>query len=125
VDLVALFEPSGRSAPPAPPALAPGRNATAALTVLNAGNVAARGKVRVALMASADAVADAGDVTLRAVSVKLNVKPGARKLVRLRFRTPADLPPGAYLLLGAVDTDGALAESDKSNNAANAPLAVN
>ena len=45
------------------------------------------------------------------------MKPGTSKLIRVRF-LPAGLAAGAYYVTGAVDTAGAFAESNETNNTA-------
>jgi hypothetical protein len=60
--------------------------------------------VTVSVLASTDATADAGDVSLARSDKRLKLKPGQAKV--LKFKTSmASLPAGAYTLLGAATVD--------------------
>jgi hypothetical protein len=103
-----------------PTGLTPRGLAEADVIVTNTGSIATAGRVRVTVLASADANSDAADVPLRAKSFRLNLAPGASKPLRLKFRVPRDVAAGSHLLVIA-DSDNRFAEPDESNNLADAP----
>jgi hypothetical protein len=101
----------------APAALSFGRNATVSLPVLNGGNVLAKGLANVQLFVSLDGTLEAErSFALGALSaVKVSVKPGAVKPLKLKLTLPQAFPPpfgaGSYFLvaeLSALDALGAL-----------------
>ena len=105
--------------PGAPTALAAGQRGQITLLVRNAGNVAAKGSLPLRLLASADNVLDAGDAVLAPLTMKLNVRAGATKVLRLRFPMPA-LTPGSYFFIADLDA-GSLPERNDSDNVAVSP----
>jgi hypothetical protein len=128
-----------RAARPAPPAAGPpdltatvvavpagplqvaGRRTKAAkvrVQLTNAGPGPAKGPTTLVLLASVDATADAGDVTLASVRQKLNLKPGRSKVVNLTFKPTAQTPSGDFFVLAQVDPANTLAETDETNNVA-------
>ncbi|HEX8911615.1 MAG TPA: CARDB domain-containing protein, partial [Humisphaera sp.] len=75
--------------------------------------------------ASADQTVGTGDLLMGTYRVKLSLKPGQTKGVKLKFLVPVGTPPGSYFLLAVLDADNALAESNETNNGASAgPLLV-
>jgi hypothetical protein len=74
--------------------------ASAWLTIINTGNVPAS-TATVSLFASpTDSAAGAGDVVLATLTVRLNLRPGASRTIRVPLRSlPADLAAGSYVLL--------------------------
>jgi subtilase family serine protease len=95
------------------------RRGVATLLVRNDGNTTATGVLSVALAASTDATADAGDAPLGApVSHRLKLKAGASKRIRLRFVPPSTLAAGQYYLTATLDPANTIAERDDANNAA-------
>jgi Tol biopolymer transport system component len=94
------------------------------LRVENSGDRRASGRVALHLLASADGVADAGDVTVaRITDRKINLGPGRTLQYTFGRRalsglTTAPLPDGAYRLIAVVDADDAIAESQEANNVA-------
>jgi hypothetical protein len=97
------------------PVLRAGKGITASLSLHNAGNMPARGSMSVQLLASTDATLDDGDVFVGRVPVRVSLKPGATKKVRLRFPSPL-LAGGQYTYFARIDADGQIAESDEANN---------
>ena len=55
-------------------------------------------------------------VALGTVPTKLKLKPGASKVLKLKFVAPTDLAAGSYTLGGTVDPSNQIAESDDTNN---------
>jgi hypothetical protein len=87
------------------------------LTITNAGNAAAAGKVAVRLVASADESYDAGDATVVDLPArKLALRPGASRALRIKPRAIPTLPDGDYHLLAVVDATQALTEAVETNN---------
>ena len=97
---------------------APSRRGLATLLVRNDGNVPARGLLSVALAASSDQVADSSDLSLGTVTVRMNIRAGGSRLVRLRFVPPATTPAGQYYVTAALDPNNAINERNESNNIA-------
>jgi hypothetical protein len=74
------------------------------VTVRNDTNAAFNGPVTVAILASTDATADAGDVALAQSDKRLKLKPGQTKVLKFK-PSMASLPQGTYTLLGAATVD--------------------
>ena len=105
--------------------LAPGKKATLLLTARNEGNQAARGVQRVTVRLTADPNNSAAASRTLETSLKLNLKPGASKLLRAKLTLPADLPPGGYFVvveLAAGAPRGA--DPDPSDNVATSAAAA-
>jgi hypothetical protein len=82
-------------------------------------DVGATAPIGVSLYASADGTLDpAADTFLGNITKTLRLKPGRSKDVKFGFQYPANLPDGDYQLLAQVDSGGAVAERDESNNVA-------
>jgi len=96
----------------------PNRRGLATLLVRNAGNVPARGLLSVTLTASSDQAPDPGDVPLGTKALKINIKPGAARPLRLRFAPASGLVSGQYYVIATLDPANAIAERDESNNTA-------
>jgi hypothetical protein len=99
--------------------LAPGAKVSASAPVVNAGNVAVKASVPVAIVASpGDQTLGNGDTTIATPTVKMSIKPGASKNVKLSFTLPATgLTPGTYSLLAVLDAGGTLpTEKNAANN---------
>jgi uncharacterized delta-60 repeat protein len=112
-----LLAPAGTLGP-APAQLTPSLKFSFAVAVQNAGNTAAKATTDVKLYASNDTTLDAGDTALTGQTVKLSIKPGATKNVKLKLTLPATLPPaGNYFLILNLDDLKAIAESNETNNA--------
>jgi hypothetical protein len=95
----------------------PGRRAPVPVTVQNLGGTPFRGRVRLDLFASADAVGDATDLQLGLMDVPLKLKAGGHRTVRVPFLYAGALPPGAYFVVAVLDGAGAVPETNESNNA--------
>lgn len=102
-----------------------GKKASVPLSLINDGNVAAKGTVNVRLIASTDDVLDINDRTLTVVAVKLNVSASKSGRATASVTIPADLAVGTYRIIAVVNTDSALGESNLANNTLFSTLAVN
>jgi hypothetical protein len=91
--------------------------------VANEGNAPVPGATVVTLVLSQDQVLDAGDRTVGTLSLGTDLAPRRRKVLRLRFDYPLDLPAGAYFVLAAADPGPA--DVVASNNAAASRAPVN
>jgi hypothetical protein len=109
---------AGAFASPALAALKRGEKATVLVSLTNAGNTEARGRVEVTLALSADAAAGGDDRVVTTVTKKVKLKPGAGKALRVKFAPPDDLAAGGYFLIAGIDAGNAFTESDEANNAA-------
>jgi hypothetical protein len=109
---------SGAFASPALAALKRGQKATVLVSVTNAGNTPARGRVELTLAVSGDAAAGADDRVVATVTKKVNFKPGATRTLRLKFAPPDDLAAGNYFLVAGIDAANAFTEPDEANNVA-------
>jgi subtilase family serine protease len=106
-------------------AVVAGAKGSANVAVTNSGDAPLDTTVRVGMFVSSDAAFDGADTAAGTpVDKRLRLKPGARKVVKLKFTYP-DVPDGDYTLLGVVDPAGAITESNEANNAAGAPATVN
>jgi hypothetical protein len=86
------------------PTIAPGRAASIAISLVNEGNVPARGRVTVDLLASPDGSTNAaGAIPLATLPGRVSLGAGGAGVLKLRFDVPATLPapvgPGGYTLL--------------------------
>jgi hypothetical protein len=86
--------------------------------IANAGAGPAKGNTTLALLASVDATADAGDVTLATLRQKLSLKPGKAKAVTVAFKPTAQTPSGDFIILASVNSAHTIAESNFDNNVA-------
>ena len=85
--------------------ISPGQAVPASLVVENAGNLLARGKAAVTLYAQPAA----GGERIRlasALPASLNLKPGGRATVRVKFLVPSGLAAGSYVLVAQLTADG-------------------
>ena len=92
------------------------RSVVATLSVLNSGNIPTAGPVTISLLASADGMIDNADVSLGNQTRVMRVRPGGRRLLRLRVALPSGLAAGAYRLAARIDPAGAVPEPDENNN---------
>jgi uncharacterized delta-60 repeat protein len=98
---------------------APGAKLSASALVANAGNVAVKASVPVAIVASpGDQALGNGDTTIATPTVKMSINPSASKNIKLSFTIPATgLAPGTYSLLAVLDAGGTLTtEKNVANN---------
>jgi hypothetical protein len=100
----------------------------ATLRLTNTGQLDAKQAVAVTVFASADQTLDELQDTSVAVinGVRLSVKPGRGKTVRLRFtQFPSTLADGDYYLIARIDSGSALPELKKSDNNAVTATPIN
>ena len=87
-----------------PKPVAPGKKASAAVTVNNNGNIPAAGALPIALFARPAGTSGAEDVSLPTVVVKVRLKAnGGRLGLKLKFVVPATLAAGRYSLVVQLD----------------------
>ncbi|MFO1358315.1 Ig-like domain-containing protein [Plasticicumulans sp.] len=100
-----------------PATLAAGQAAAVTVQLLNAGSEAPATPVRVELYASTDATLDASDVRVASTTVEAGAfVPGTAVDRTLSADTGALAAAGSYTLLGRIDPQNAIAESDEGNN---------
>ena len=94
------------------------------LRVVNTGNVAARGLLQITL--SAAPAAGGAPATLADFAQRVDLKAGAGKTFRIRFRLPVGTPAGAYRLTALADPSDTFHDPDPDNNTAEdtTPLTV-
>jgi hypothetical protein len=95
----------------------PAKRGLATLLLHYDGNVPANGPLGIELRASADTTPDGSDALVATITRKVKLKPGASKLLKVKFPATS-LAAGAYYLTAAVDTVNAFAESNEANNTA-------
>lgn len=97
-----------------PLVIVPGTNFRVTITISNGGNTTAS-PVKVSLFLSKDETLDDSDLKLFDESTRLL---GAKGTIQLSsgFTLQPNFTPGQYFLIGKVDPDGVVAESDESNN---------
>lgn len=96
--------------------------------VTNSGELNAKTTVAVTIFASPDAAFDEGaDTPIVTINgVKISLKPGKAKAIKLKFtRFPSGLPDGDYFLIARIDSAGALAELKESDNVAPTAAPIN
>jgi uncharacterized delta-60 repeat protein len=103
-------------------AVAGGKGA-AVVRVSNDGNAPVPAATAVTLVLSQDQVLDAGDRAVGAGALGADLAPRRRKVLRLRFDYPLDLPAGAWFVLAVADPGPA--DVVASNNAAASRAPVN
>ncbi len=86
------------------------------VTVTNAGNVDATGTVDVSATLVAAQGSGLPNVVVTSSPVKLKLKPGASKAVKLNFVVPAGASAGSYTLQATIDSGNVLTESNETNN---------
>jgi hypothetical protein len=114
-----VIDLSGQFAPHAALTLAAGRAGVVGVAVTNEGNTVAKGPVQISLAAAP--AGGAGSFTLATATGRLNLKPGASRTLRVRFKVPAGMPAGTYNLQAVVDTLNAFPDPDRANNSATDP----
>jgi hypothetical protein len=106
---------TGAFGSPLPSTLARGKKATVPVTVTNSGNVNVSASLTVALAARPSA--GGADVPIPTNPVKVNLKPGASKTLKLKITTPDALPAGGvFNYVATIDSTNAVAEKDETNN---------
>lgn len=86
--------------------------------ITNSGNATFSGTVDVRLLVSADATVDSGDTEMVTKSLKLKLKNGKAKSVKLKFDYPSGLADGSYKVLAQVDPSGIAAQAPKTDDVA-------
>ena len=120
VPIAAPFLDLGVTFGAAPAALVTGQRGQVTLMVRNLGNVPAKGVVPVRLLASIDGALDGGDAVLASLpAVKLNVKPGATKAMKLKFNV-GGVAPGTYFYIASIDSTPII-DRNPSDNLATSP----
>ena len=133
----AAADPAGNPTPPPataadlsasvetePPAAAvQGTGGRAVVRVANVGSAAARGRVTVRLLGSADAAVDDADVSLREAAKSVRLSPGRSTALRLKFVYPAAFT-GAMRLVAQIVPADAVGDGNAANNAAASAGAV-
>ena len=122
VRIAAPFSDLGVSAPVLTGRLAAGKKASLAVTLRNDGNQPATGAAPVRVRLTADPANPAAPAREVRTTFKLNLKPGASRLVRAKLTLPADLTPGSYFVAIELLTP----DADASDNVATgeAPVTV-
>jgi glucose/arabinose dehydrogenase len=115
---------AGTLVPPSRP-VARGGRARLSVSVLNAGTEPAAGPLSLTLFAIPQGADPSGPRTaLATVTRAVTINPGKARRIALNFVVPPTLAPGAYALLAELDTAGAFAEPDETNNVLVAPVAT-
>lgn len=105
----------------APTSLVAGQRVQITLMVRNDGNVPAKGVMPVRLLASLDGALSGDDSLLVSLpAVKVNVKQGATKAVKLKFTVPSGITAGSYFYIASIDNTPLL-DRNLSNNVAVSP----
>ncbi|MDB5297494.1 MAG: alkaline phosphatase [Phycisphaerales bacterium] len=107
---------------PLPTSVILGAKGKVTLRVTNNGPEAVNQQVPVQLVGSTDATVDDLDPLFRQQLVKLNLKPGRSKTVKLAFNYEADA--GTYTLTARVDPQNATGDLNPFDNSATAPTAL-
>ncbi len=118
------FDPAVGATLPTKP-LVRGKKTKASLTLRNAGNVLAKGVTSVDVLASTDQTLDGADPMVATVTgVKLNVKNGATKKVKVSFTVPADFAPGTYFPILVIHPQTDVAETGGADNTLVLPVQI-
>lgn len=86
--------------------------------ITNSGTGEFKATVDLRLLASTDGNADGGDTQIVTVPVKLSLKPGKSKIVKLKFDYPSGLADGAYSILAQVDPAASASQNPKTDDVA-------
>jgi membrane-associated phospholipid phosphatase len=88
----------------------------AQIVVTNQGTRTATGPVTVGIYASTNDAYDSNDELLMTRTLNLNLTPGQSTTYGLNFAAPTGIAPGSYYLLGRVDINQNLVETNEQNN---------
>jgi membrane-associated phospholipid phosphatase len=88
----------------------------AQIVLTNQGIRNAVGPVTVGIYASTNSTYDGNDELLMTQTLNLNLATGQTATYNLNFAAPTGIAPGSYYVLGRIDTNGAIAETNKENN---------
>ena len=102
----------------APTQLVRTRRSSVVLSLLNVGNVPATGLVSISLAATTPTDPFTPFGTPLALQRPLKLRPGGRKMIKLGFLPPDDLPAGTYSFVATIDTAAAFSETNEGNNVA-------
>jgi glucose/arabinose dehydrogenase len=100
----------------APTQLVRGRRASVGLSVLNEGNVIAAGSLTISLAAAVSTSPLDGLTALGTLTRQVKIRAGGRKVIRLPFLPPAELPSGTYSFTATLDTGNQFQELNEGNN---------
>ncbi len=105
-----------------PPVIVQNTNFRVTSTVYNGGNTSAS-PIKLTLYLSRDEILDGADLKLFDSSTRVL---GAKGTIELSsgFTLQSSILPGQYFLIGKIDPDGAVAESDENNNILIKPVIV-
>jgi hypothetical protein len=95
--------------------VSPGKGSSVVITIQNLGNAVALGNLTVSLYASTDDTLDSSDPLIGSRAIRIRLKPGRGKTLRLHFVAPLDRTGGTYNLLAAITS----ATNPSDSNAAN------
>jgi Tol biopolymer transport system component len=98
-----------------PAAAAAGQRMRVPVSLINNGNVTAKGPITFRILASADNVLDAGDTELISLPKVVSLKPGKARVVPLSFRMPA-VAAGTYYFIVQANWGGAIGDINTGNN---------
>jgi subtilase family serine protease len=108
--------------PPSRGGFVVGGRSNVPVTIVNNGNVPARGLITIELLVSTDALGTA-TTTLGSITRPINVRNGRAKTIRIPVLFPTTLGAGSYFVITNVDTTNAIEESDDTNNSATSSVA--
>ena len=104
-----------------PAAVIGGAKGKLTLLVTNNGSADASGPMDVTLFASSDGILADGSVITTA-HVKVKLKAGKSKKIKLKFAFPSTLADGSYTIFAGINSSGSIAETDTSNDAVTGPV---
>ncbi|MCP4709449.1 MAG: hypothetical protein GY869_12550, partial [Planctomycetes bacterium] len=101
-----------------PSTLTAGAKGSARLKVLNEGlfNTNSAATMKLWLTSDGDITDSTGDYELTSMYKKVKIKPGAVKKFNMKFKLPDNIDAGDYWLLGEVDSNNDIAETNETNN---------
>jgi len=104
--------------------ITPGSPSSVTVQLLKQGSDAITDTVKVKIYASPDAALDSSDHLLGQIDVPASQFSGPMGPLNVPLDTGAAGAPGSYQLIGVVDSENVVAESDETNNQATAPQAL-
>jgi uncharacterized delta-60 repeat protein len=94
----------------------PGKPAPVVFSIINNGNIFAKGTISVEFLASPNQTLASGLSLITVPGLKLNLKNGLSKPIHERLIIPSTLPAGTYFLLAVIDPDNILSDANTNNN---------